>query len=318
MNTKKVRKKMCSVCEQTKPATDYQKHTSYCNTCKKESESKLFVRDKNNIAVGIFSEKEVHLLIANGLLELSHGKYTVIDMLRFRAVKFDLHTLSIPSTIVLAIGKYNEKCRAISKEKAARLVFEGAAIYENEQHIRHLFSGKELEHFVVSRDGGICSLCGNPGDKILFIEPRSERGLLSPQNSYCVCKPCKDSHGENMYFFRWVNANVNFDSERDRSVVMYDKRKQNGFSISYDTACRLVHEEMADWANENQNSISIRFDRKEFSEFILNRDHHTCHYCGGAGNTIDHVHPQEKGGLSTPKNCVASCYPCNQKKGNKI
>ncbi len=39
-----------------------------------------------------------------------------------------------------------------------------------------------------------------------------------------------------------------------------------------------------------------------------------CIYCGSSSESIDHVIPQSKGGLSITKNCVPACLSCN---GNK-
>lgn len=62
----------------------------------------------------------------------------------------------------------------------------------------------------------------------------------------------------------------------------------------------------------------VRFSRKNLSL----RDMHTCQYCMetfSAGElTIDHVVPVSKGGKTTWENCCIACYPCNQKKGNKL
>jgi len=52
---------------------------------------------------------------------------------------------------------------------------------------------------------------------------------------------------------------------------------------------------------------------------VLYRDEFTCQYCGKTRGklTIDHVIPKSKGGKSTFENCVASCKPCNNTKGNR-
>lgn len=50
---------------------------------------------------------------------------------------------------------------------------------------------------------------------------------------------------------------------------------------------------------------------------VLARDKHTCAYCGRAGDTVDHVLPQSRGGLNTWENMVASCRKCNGKKDNR-
>lgn len=48
---------------------------------------------------------------------------------------------------------------------------------------------------------------------------------------------------------------------------------------------------------------------------ILERDRHTCAYCGKFGNTVDHVLPRGQGGETTWENCVTACVSCNHKKG---
>ena len=55
---------------------------------------------------------------------------------------------------------------------------------------------------------------------------------------------------------------------------------------------------------------------------ILERDDFCCQYCGCHLNynsvTIDHVLPRSRGGLTTFENTVAACFPCNNKKGNRL
>jgi len=51
---------------------------------------------------------------------------------------------------------------------------------------------------------------------------------------------------------------------------------------------------------------------------VLRRDNFTCSYCGSrTGITVDHVIPTSKGGKNTWTNTVASCDPCNQRKGDR-
>ncbi len=51
---------------------------------------------------------------------------------------------------------------------------------------------------------------------------------------------------------------------------------------------------------------------------VLRRDDHTCGYCGSReGFTVDHVVPTSKGGRNAWTNTVASCDPCNQRKGDR-
>ncbi len=52
---------------------------------------------------------------------------------------------------------------------------------------------------------------------------------------------------------------------------------------------------------------------------VFARDDWTCQYCGARSNlTVDHVVPRSKGGSSSWENIVASCAPCNRRKGNAL
>ena len=59
--------------------------------------------------------------------------------------------------------------------------------------------------------------------------------------------------------------------------------------------------------------------RKITRRAVFARDDWTCQYCGSRGSlTVDHVIPRSKGGGSTWENIVASCAPCNRRKGNAL
>jgi 5-methylcytosine-specific restriction endonuclease McrA len=52
---------------------------------------------------------------------------------------------------------------------------------------------------------------------------------------------------------------------------------------------------------------------------VFARDGWTCQYCGARSNlTVDHVIPRSKGGPSSWENIVASCAPCNRRKGDHL
>ena len=42
-----------------------------------------------------------------------------------------------------------------------------------------------------------------------------------------------------------------------------------------------------------------------------------CLYCGNPSESIDHVHPRSRGGLSVTENCVPACLACNGLKGDQ-
>jgi 5-methylcytosine-specific restriction endonuclease McrA len=59
--------------------------------------------------------------------------------------------------------------------------------------------------------------------------------------------------------------------------------------------------------------------RKITRRAVFARDSWTCQYCGARSNlTVDHVIPRSKGGGSNWENIVASCAPCNRRKGDRL
>ena len=59
--------------------------------------------------------------------------------------------------------------------------------------------------------------------------------------------------------------------------------------------------------------------RKITRRAVFARDGWTCQYCGARSNlTVDHVIPRSKGGTSEWDNIVASCAPCNRRKGDLL
>jgi 5-methylcytosine-specific restriction endonuclease McrA len=59
--------------------------------------------------------------------------------------------------------------------------------------------------------------------------------------------------------------------------------------------------------------------RKITRRAVFARDNWTCQYCGSRSNlTVDHVVPRSRGGPSSWENIVASCAPCNRRKGDRL
>ena len=51
---------------------------------------------------------------------------------------------------------------------------------------------------------------------------------------------------------------------------------------------------------------------------VLERDRHTCHYCGRAATSVDHIIPLSRGGARLdPSNLVAACVSCNSRKRDR-
>ncbi len=51
---------------------------------------------------------------------------------------------------------------------------------------------------------------------------------------------------------------------------------------------------------------------------VFLRDAHTCQYCGGRAESIDHVMPRSRGGQHVWDNVVAACRRCNSRKMNRL
>ena len=51
---------------------------------------------------------------------------------------------------------------------------------------------------------------------------------------------------------------------------------------------------------------------------VFGRDDHTCQYCSGPAESIDHVIPRSRGGKHTWDNVVAACRRCNVRKGSRL
>lgn len=85
--------------------------------------------------------------------------------------------------------------------------------------------------------------------------------------------------------------------------------------VDLEQAKALVREGAADIINHY--TIRMIYSSKQLKRHILTRDHHQCYYCGGFGDTIDHLIPRAKGGYTTPVNCVCACLRCNQLKANQ-
>lgn len=51
---------------------------------------------------------------------------------------------------------------------------------------------------------------------------------------------------------------------------------------------------------------------------VLKRDKYICGYCGRRADTVDHIHPQSRGGRDQWLNTVAACKMCNSLKADKL
>jgi hypothetical protein len=80
---------------------------------------------------------------------------------------------------------------------------------------------------------------------------------------------------------------------------------------------REVRLARAKWIGHNK--IRLRFDPFAYRYIrlkVLQRDRHTCYWCGSPGYTIDHVIPWSQGGRTTMNNCICACSQCNGERGD--
>jgi hypothetical protein len=160
-----------------------------------------------------------------------------------------------------------------------------------------------------------CKICGEVKH---FLEFQHKGGRAPYWSRKTFCKSCTNRRHEVI-----LNPSTNYSDDvslldkntKNNQIVVRGKtdngKKYEGL-VDIEKAKRLVQEGAA--LIVNPNVIHKLFSRKEFKQYILERDNYTCYYCKRYGDTVDHLIPRAKGGLSTPKNCVCACVDCNSEK----
>lgn len=106
----------------------------------------------------------------------------------------------------------------------------------------------------------------------------------------------------------WQDAVKAAYSERVTIVAEYDKVVHSP-SIEINIPSVIV---LKDYVKPVKSTAFTRFN-------LFLRDGFSCQYCGSQGDmTFDHVIPRARGGKTTWENVVASCSPCNLRKGSKL
>src|SRR6185436_11926961 len=105
-----------------------------------------------------------------------------------------------------------------------------------------------------------------------------------------------------------------------RAVVLLEKQK----AVVIENNGHVVTSERRTFASPSIIRLSYHIKRprpvlKMTRKEVLQRDDHTCQYCGKRGHdlTIDHVIPRHRGGQHTWENVVAACKACNHRKGGR-
>lgn len=86
-------------------------------------------------------------------------------------------------------GWYQE----IDLEMAVTLVREHAAVVVNRHTIRRLLSNRDFRMMILNRDKYTCYFCGDYGDTIDHLLPRSKGGHTTPDNCVCACNLCNQT-----------------------------------------------------------------------------------------------------------------------------
>lgn len=122
------------------------------------------------------------------------------------------------------------------------------------------------------------------------------------------CKRCQSRFYQYKFdtqFLKNTDIKVRFRLPTNRRVQ---------YKVSYEQAILMVNEGMAGIVHETL--IHKLYDKQSFNQMILKRDNYKCCYCGKHGDTIDHIKPTSKGGITSFNNCICACEKCNKQKDN--
>lgn len=68
---------------------------------------------------------------------------------------------------------------------------------------------------------------------------------------------------------------------------------------------------------EGTELVPSRTARIRFRQSIFKAWDWRCAYCGNTAESLDHILPKAKGGLTTANNLAPACLPCNRRKGHR-
>ena len=64
------------------------------------------------------------------------------------------------------------------------------------------------------------------------------------------------------------------------------------------------------------DQLCPKINNKSWRESIHKITKYKCIYCGKPSESLDHLHPMSRGGISITSNCVPCCLSCNGKKSD--
>ncbi|QEY22434.1 HNH endonuclease [Psychrobacillus sp. AK 1817] len=153
-----------------------------------------------------------------------------------------------------------------------------------------------------------CSICGRLKYHTKFVSNGRDK---SRRKSYChECKSYKKMLSSNSFDIKVLKKT------RINVRLKISSKNRVFYTVSYNNAVAMVEEKVAFIVKDNL--IYLMYSNTTFKEMILERDGFLCRYCNALGNTLDHVIPKSKGGISTFSNCVCCCDKCNNEKGDLL
>lgn len=152
----------------------------------------------------------------------------------------------------------------------------------------------------------VCSICGENLPITEFSKKEKNRW-----RSYC--KKCNGIKNGMKRAKEIEIPKLDIGEEIEVRGKMANGHKYSSY-VPYEKALQMVNEKVAFIVHERL--IRKYFNREKFRNLIFKRYGHKCFYCGEFANTIDHVIPRSKGGISSFSNCVPACFKCNTVKRN--
>lgn len=147
-----------------------------------------------------------------------------------------------------------------------------------------------------------CSICNQKLPGSSFIEKGRDGNY---------CELCNDIHSQ--MIGKQTNDLPTLEIGEDINYLCkLNNRNGETLAITYDEAKQLVNEKVA--YIYHPTLIKDYFDKGEFRKLCFMRYGYKCLYCGGHANTIDHVVPVSRGGITSFSNCVPACRRCNELK----
>lgn len=109
----------------------------------------------------------------------------------------------------------------------------------------------------------------------------------------------------------------------DAMQSLYDSGRLSGFGVQAPGglyAKSRFAQELADLPSRARDPNEYRKTQisSTLRKLVFERDKYRCTYCGTHEDlTLDHIHPESKGGETTADNLCTACKSCNSSKGVK-